>query len=63
LNLLKFFESIHWIIIENEKELTFQIKLPKDKYDNERKFMLDYFSSFATVNQEDNKFNLKKFEN
>jgi len=58
LNLLKFFEKLHWIIIENENELKFQIVLHEDKYNQERQFLLDTLSQYSNVISENNTYYL-----
>jgi hypothetical protein len=59
LNLLKIFEKLHWIDIENEKELIFQIRLSKEKYNEQREFMLNYLSKHSNISQIEGKFCLK----
>ena len=49
LNLLKFFEKLHWINIENENELKFQITIYEDKNKEERQFLLDTLSKYSKV--------------
>lgn len=62
LNLLKFFERIHWIDIENEKDLIFYIRLSNKKYKNERTFLLNTLSRYSSVVQANGKHYLKKKE-
>ncbi len=57
--LLKFFEKIHWINIENEKELKFQFNIPEEKYKEERQFFKDYFSKYAEILNDNGYFYLK----
>ncbi len=47
--LLKFFEKIHWINMENEKELKFQFNIPEEKYKEERQFFTEYISKYAKI--------------
>ncbi len=56
--LLKFFEKLHWIIIENENELKFQIVIYDDKYNEERQFLLDTLSKYSKVISENNTYYL-----
>ncbi|MFX1417373.1 MAG: hypothetical protein ACFE9N_00485 [Promethearchaeota archaeon] len=60
LNLLKFFEKLHWIEIESKKDLIFQIKLSNIKFQNERKFLFEILSKKSNILQIDGKFQLKK---
>jgi len=62
LNLLKFFERMHWIEIENDKDLIFYIKLSDEKYQNERTFLLNTLSKYSSVVQANGKHYLKKKE-
>ena len=36
LHILKFFEKMHWVDIENEKDLIFQVRLSMPKYQSEQ---------------------------
>ncbi len=47
LYLLKFFERIHWIDIENDKDLIFHIRLSKMKYQNEIEFLLNTLNTLS----------------
>jgi hypothetical protein len=62
LNLLKFFERMHWIDIENDKDLIFYIKLSDEKYQNERTFLLNTLSKYSSVVQANGKHYLEKKE-
>ncbi len=62
LNMLRLFESFHWIEIENEKELVFQIRLSKMKYQNEIEFLLNSLSKHSSVTEANGKHYLKKKE-
>ena len=59
LNLLKFFEKLHWIEIESEKDLSFRIRLSKSKYTYEREFLLENLSKKSKISHENEKFYLK----
>ena len=60
LNLLKFFEKLHWIEIKSEKDRSFQFRLSDSKYANEREFLLETLSKKFQVFFEDEKYYLKK---
>ena len=57
LNLLKFFEKIHWIDIENDKELIFHIRI---KNQNEIEFLLNTLSKYSSIEEANGKYYLKK---
>ncbi len=59
LNMLKFFEKLHWIEIESEKDLSFRIRLSKSKYTYEREFLLENLSKKSKISHENEKFYLK----
>ncbi len=59
LNMLRVFERIHWIKIENEDELRFQFELPDEKYADEKDLVLDYLLKHANVVQADGKYYLE----
>jgi len=60
LNLLKFFEKLHWIEIVNEQELLFQIRLSKSKYQEEIDYLLDVLSKISDIVQKNGKYQLIK---
>jgi len=60
LTMLKFFEKLHWIEIESEKDLIFQIRLSKTKYQNEREFLLKTLSKKSNISQTNGKYQIKK---
>ncbi|MFX1567234.1 MAG: hypothetical protein ACFFCV_02570 [Promethearchaeota archaeon] len=60
LNLLRFFEKLHWIEIKSEKDLSFQFRLSDSKYIDEREFLLETLSKKFQVSCEDEKYYLKK---
>lgn len=51
LKLLKFFEHIHWIRIENEKELSFQINLMEEKNGQDIEFLFKHLSKYSKVSE------------
>lgn len=59
LGLLKFFEKLHWIDIENEKEHIFQMKISKEKNDRERNFLLEVLSKYSKISQIEEKYCLE----
>jgi len=58
--ILRFFEKLHWISIENEKDLEFQIKLSKTQNLSERKLMLDFLSKCSKISQDNDRLYLEK---
>ena len=60
LYVLRFFEKLHWIEIESEKDLIFQIRLSKIKYQNEWQFLFDTLSKHSKVLELDKKYYLEK---
>ncbi|MBD3255365.1 MAG: hypothetical protein GF383_09745 [Candidatus Lokiarchaeota archaeon] len=50
--MLRFFEKMHWIRIENEVEKKFQIRLDEGKFSEEIEFLLDYFSKNNKIVQD-----------
>ncbi len=61
LKLLKFFEKIHWVDIEDDT--IFQIRLkPKMKYQDEIDFLLDTLSEYSSITESNGKYYLKKKE-
>ncbi|TFG27586.1 MAG: hypothetical protein EU532_07145 [Promethearchaeota archaeon] len=57
---LKFFENLHWIRIENEMDLTFQIRLSKEENEEEYDFLLNYLSKYGKIIQENGRFYLEE---
>ena len=51
---------MHWIRIENEKDLIFQIRLSKEKNEEDYDFILDYLSNYASITQENGRFYLEE---
>lgn len=60
LNILKIFQKFHWIEIESEKELLFQIKLPESKYKEEIETMLEILSKKSEIHHKSGKIQLKR---
>lgn len=60
LKVLKSFERLHWIRIENEEFLQFQIRLSKEKYSSEIKFLKDYLSKYSKVLQSNDIYYLER---
>ncbi len=61
-NLLRFFEKLHWIEIKSEKELIFQIRLSKSKFSHEREFLLKTLSKNLQISHENEDYYLKYIE-
>jgi hypothetical protein len=59
LNTLKFFEKLHWIEIESEEELSFQIRLSISKYPQESKYLQDILSRKSHIYNESGKYRLQ----
>jgi len=59
LQILKFFEKLHWIDIENEHELFFNIRLFKPKYQSEREYLMKVLSKNSKILQENGRYYLK----
>ena len=60
LDILHFFEKMHWIRIDNEEELRFHFALPEDKFTDEKCFFYDYISNHAEIIQSDGVYYLKR---
>ena len=60
LNMLKLFEKLHWIEIENETDLLFQIRLSKSKYQHEKEYLFEVLSKKSKISQENGKYTLNK---
>ncbi len=60
LSLLKYFEHLHWIRIENETDLIFQIRLSKEKNKEDYDFLLNHLSKYANITQENGRFYLEE---
>ena len=62
INILKFFEKLHWIEIESEKDLIFQIRLSASKYQHEREYLFEVLSKKSEISQKNGKYALKKLD-
>ncbi|MFW9894544.1 MAG: hypothetical protein ACFFD7_01925 [Candidatus Thorarchaeota archaeon] len=62
LNLLRFFERLHWIEIENENELLFRIKLTEPKNQDDIEYLIKILSEKSEIIKIDDKYQLKKKE-
>ncbi|MHA1986725.1 MAG: hypothetical protein ACW98D_08810 [Promethearchaeota archaeon] len=62
LNMLRLFESLHWIEIENDKDLIFHIRLSKIRHQNEREFLLSTLSKYSSIEKANGNHYLKKRE-
>ena len=59
LNLLRFFEQIHWIKIIDESELSYQFLISEANHKNERELLLSYFSKNFKVLEKAHIFSLQ----
>ena len=62
LKLLKFFDRLHWIRIENENDLSFQINLIKSKNQNDNKFLFDYLSKYSHISEKNGIYYLERLQ-
>jgi len=62
LKVLKSFKRLHWIRIENEEYLEFQIRLNKEKYGSEIKFLKEYLSKYSKILQSNDICYLERFK-
>jgi len=60
LDLLKFFERLHWIDIESEKDLSFRFRLSEEKNHEELQFLLNLLSKYSKITQLNGKYNLEE---
>ncbi|MFW9867247.1 MAG: hypothetical protein ACFFEN_14215 [Candidatus Thorarchaeota archaeon] len=60
LHILKYFEKMHWVDIENTKDLIFHVRLFKPKYQSEREYMFEILSQFSNVSEIGGKYYLPK---
>ncbi|MFX0036934.1 MAG: hypothetical protein ACFE9I_14990 [Candidatus Hermodarchaeota archaeon] len=58
LKLLKFFEKLHWIDIENEDDLLFSIRLSDLKHSNEKEYLKKILSKSSKLLHENGKYYL-----
>ncbi|MFX0021340.1 MAG: hypothetical protein ACFE9S_03375 [Candidatus Hermodarchaeota archaeon] len=59
LQILKFFEKLHWIDIENEDDLFFYIRLSGSKFEAEREFLMKILSKNSQLTQDNEGYYLK----
>ena len=59
INLLKVFKILHWIEIDNEDELSFNITLSKIKNKNEKEILLDFLSNYSKVSEIEGRYYLE----
>ncbi len=60
LYVLKFFEKLHWVEIESEKELIFQVRLSKTKHQYEMQFLFDTLSKYSKISELDKIYYLER---
>lgn len=60
LNILKFFEKLHWIEIESEKDLIFQLRISKSKFEKEIDYLLKVLSKKSEISHINGKYQVKK---
>jgi len=60
LYMLKFFQKLHWVEIESEKDQIFQIRLSKTKHQHEWQFLFDAISKYSKISELDGKYYLEK---
>ncbi|MHA2185015.1 MAG: hypothetical protein ACXAAI_08450, partial [Promethearchaeota archaeon] len=60
LYLLKFLEKLHWVEIESEKDLIFQIRLSDIHHQHERQLLVDILSKYSRVSELGRNFYLEK---
>ena len=58
--LLKFFEKLHWVDIESDKDLIFRIRLSNTKYQIEKKILLNTLSKYSNISDINGKYYLEK---
>jgi hypothetical protein len=56
LDILKYFDKLHWISLDNESPTVFSIQLPKEEFKEEREFILNKVSKYANIVERDNRF-------
>jgi len=62
LKLLNYFDHLHWIRIENEKELSFRINLLKPKNEMEIEFILEHLSKYSKISEKNDVYYLGKVD-
>ncbi|MFX1390784.1 MAG: hypothetical protein ACFE9Z_12030 [Promethearchaeota archaeon] len=60
LTTLKLFEKFHWIEIESEELLLFQIKLPKSRYEKEINYLFEVLSKISDIIHKNGKYQIKR---
>jgi len=60
LQILRFFEKMHWVDIENEKDLIFQVRLSKPKYQSELEYLFEILSKCSNISEIGGKYYLMK---
>jgi hypothetical protein len=56
INILNFFERLHWINIISKKDLIFEFNLSSPIYNKKKKFLLNYLSSYSKIKKMDDKY-------
>ncbi len=57
--ILQFFNKLHWIRIENVKDLSFRIEQSLEDYNKQKQFLIDYLSQHSEVSQNNSIYYLK----
>ncbi len=57
--ILQFFNKLHWIRIENIKDLSFRIEQSLEKDNKQKGFLLEYLSQYSEIFQNDEIYQLK----
>jgi len=60
LKILKFFERLHWIRIENEDTLSFQIRLSEENNPTQINFLKNYLMKYGKISQQNYRYYLEK---
>ncbi|MFX0142273.1 MAG: hypothetical protein ACFFDN_52020, partial [Candidatus Hodarchaeota archaeon] len=63
LDLLKFFERLHWIDIESENDLRFRFRLSEEKNQEEIQLLINFLSKYTKVIELNGIYNLEEIEN
>ncbi|MEJ2276605.1 MAG: hypothetical protein P8Y70_02480 [Candidatus Lokiarchaeota archaeon] len=59
LNILKYFDKLHWISLDNENPAIFRITIPEEKFREEREYILKKVSQYANVIERNEKYYLE----
>ncbi|MFW9879904.1 MAG: hypothetical protein ACFFG0_43070, partial [Candidatus Thorarchaeota archaeon] len=62
LNMLRFFEKLHWIDIESERELSFQIRLSDCKNKDEIQLLKKNLSRKSNILHSDGKYYIEDID-